>query len=191
MKKILHISKYYYPFRGGTEQIAQDIVKSLNGKYEQRVICFNHEHGSCNDFVDGVEVIRCGCIGKIASQSLSLSYGRSLKNAIMDFRPDVIIFHYPNPFVATFLLHYLPSDTKFVVYWHLDIVKQKIIGKFFVGQNWELIKRASVLIATSPLYIDGSYYLKSAKEKCKVVPNCINEKRFTETKESQELCDHI
>ena len=38
MKKVLHISKYYYPFRGGTEQIAQDCVNSLVGDYEQAFI---------------------------------------------------------------------------------------------------------------------------------------------------------
>ena len=27
--RILHISKYYYPFLGGTEQVARDMVKSL------------------------------------------------------------------------------------------------------------------------------------------------------------------
>lgn len=35
MKKILHISKYYYPFSGGTEQIARDVVLALKGEYEQ------------------------------------------------------------------------------------------------------------------------------------------------------------
>ena len=41
MKKILHISKYYYPFFGGTEQIARDVVLALKGEYEQKVIAFN------------------------------------------------------------------------------------------------------------------------------------------------------
>ena len=29
MARVLHISKYYYPFSGGTEQIARDIVVAL------------------------------------------------------------------------------------------------------------------------------------------------------------------
>lgn len=191
MKKILHISKYYYPFKGGTEQIAQDIVKSLNGIYEQKVICFNHERGNCNDVVDDVEIIRCGCIGKIASQSLSLSYGKMLKDIIERFMPDIIIFHYPNPFVAFYFMRYISSDVKLVVYWHLDIVKQKVIGKLFIRQNWNLVKRADVLIATSPLYIEGSSYLSTVKEKCKVVPNCINEQRLERTKKSEKMSNLI
>lgn len=55
MKKILHIAKYYYPFRGGTEQIAQDCVSAFKEDCEQKVICFNHETGDAKDTVDGIE----------------------------------------------------------------------------------------------------------------------------------------
>ena len=61
MKKILHISKYYYPFSGGTEQIARDCVLALKNKYEQKVIAFNDEKKDRIDIVDGIEVVKCGC----------------------------------------------------------------------------------------------------------------------------------
>ena len=93
MKRILHISKYYYPFVGGVEQIARDCVSALADSYEQKVICFNHEAGERIDTIDNVEVIRCGCFTKISSQSISLSYGRRLKSVIKSFRPDIVIFH--------------------------------------------------------------------------------------------------
>lgn len=41
MKRVLHISKYYYPFSGGTEQIARDVVLALKDGYEQKIIAFN------------------------------------------------------------------------------------------------------------------------------------------------------
>lgn len=104
MKRVLHISKYYYPFMGGTEQIAQYCVNSLKGDYDQKVICFNHENGDRKDFVDEIEVFRCGCIVRISSQSISLSYGKYLKTIFSSFHPDIVIFHYPNPFVAGILL---------------------------------------------------------------------------------------
>ena len=69
--RILHISKYYYPFLGGTEQVARDIVKVLlDTGVEQKVICFNEDASDgkiiCNhkeskkDVVDGVDIYRCG-----------------------------------------------------------------------------------------------------------------------------------
>ena len=35
MKKILHIGKYYYPFKGGTEQATRDSVNALKDDYLQ------------------------------------------------------------------------------------------------------------------------------------------------------------
>lgn len=194
MKKILHISKYYYPFRGGTEQIAQDCVNSLIGKYEQKVICFNTDKEDSVENVDGIEVIRCGVFTTIASQGLSRTIGRNLKEIITSFNPDIIIFHYPNPFVASYLLRFIPSRCKLVVYWHLDIVKQRFLKNFFWGQNKELVRRSDILIATSPQYVEGSPWLSSARTKCRVIPNCINAERLiitpTVAKKAQEIREY-
>lgn len=190
-KRILHVSKYYYPFRGGTEQIAQDCVNALKNDYEQKVICFNHEKGDRQDYVDDIEIIRCGTFAKISSQSLSLTYERNFRKVIKSFNPDIIVFHYPNPFVAAILLRNIPKSTKLVTYWHLDIVKQKILGKLFTNQNKQLIKRSNVIIATSPNYVEGSPYLSKTKDKCVVVPNCINVERLELTDEINRLSDFI
>ncbi len=183
MKRVLHISKYYYPFRGGTEQVAQDCVKALDGKYEQKIICFNDEYLDKRDRIDGVEVMRCGVFATLSSQGLSLSVGKCLKVLLDSFNPNIVIFHYPNPFVARYLLKYISSSTKLVIYWHLDIVKQKFLKNFFIGQNKKLVERANVIIATSPNYVEGSPWLRTAKDKCVVVPNCINVERLQSTPE--------
>ena len=184
--KVLHISKYYYPFSGGTEQIARDAVVALKDVpgCEQLVFAFDHgtpkESKDSRDVVDGIDVIRCRCFAKISSQSISMSYGRRLREAIDEFKPDVVILHYPNPFGTKYLLKLLKNkpEIKLVTYWHLDIVKQKILKMFFNGQNRRLIERSSKLIATSPNYVEGSPWLSSAPDKCVVVPNCINENRL-------------
>lgn len=191
MKHILHISKYYYPFRGGTEQIAQDCVNALAGQYEQKVICFNDSKENETDEVDGVEVVYCGTFATISSQGLSISFSGKLKSVIDSFKPDIIIFHYPNPFVARYLLKYIPRSCKLAIYWHLDIVKQKVLRRFFVGQNKKLVERADLLIATSPTYAEGSPYLSVAKEKCKVVPNCINVERLQSSPEVDTKAEEI
>lgn len=191
MRRVLHISKYYYPFRGGTEQTAQDCVNTLKGKYEQKVLCFNDGKEDRVDCVDEVEIIRVGCFTKISSQSLAYSYGKLLKKVVDEFSPDIIIFHYPNPFAAAYLLKIIPDTCKLVVYWHLDIVKQKILKRFFEGQNKRLILRADILISTSPSYVEGSRYLSSAREKCKIVPSCINEHRLQVTPEVEAKAKQI
>ncbi len=192
MKRILHISKYYYPFSGGTEQIARDCVCALKDDYEQKVIAFNDKKGDLIETIDEVEVYKCGCFVKIASQSLSMSYDKILKKLLSEFKPDIIIFHYPNPFVAAILLKELKDDNiKLVVYWHLDIIRQKFLKIFFNGQNRALLKRADKIIATSPNYIEGSEWLQSARDKCVIVPNCINVERMRITPEIIKRAESI
>ena len=191
MKKILHISKYYYPFIGGVEQVARDAVRALQGKFEQKVLCFDHDNSEKQNIVDDVEVIRCKCLCKLFSQSISLEFARKFKDLLKTFNPDYIVFHYPNPFVASILLKIIPKETKLVLYWHLDITRQKILGKIFHPQNLALLKRADKIIATSPNYIEGSKYLSRFKSKCIVVPNCIDEKRLEKTPKAIELAEKI
>lgn len=193
MKKVLHISKYYYPFIGGVEQIARDCVNALKGNYEQKVVCFQHSKdcGDTVESIDGVDVIRCKCQMKISSQSISFSYPKRLKQLIKEFCPDYIFFHYPNPFVSHYLLKNDLAKTKLIVYWHLDITKQKILGKLFHGQNIRLLREAHKVVATSPNYIEGSPYLSQFKEKCVVIPNCINENRLEVTEKAQKMAEKI
>ena len=203
MKKILQISNYLYPNIGGIEQVARDIANAIsaNPDLEQKIICFNetardNDHicrreETVYDTVDGVEVIRCGCITKKASQSISLTFGRELKKVLRDFDPDIVIFHYPNPFQAAYLLRYLKDDTKLVLYWHLDIVKQKMLGKLFRGQNKRLINRADRIIAASPQHIDGSPYLSGIKDRCEILSYCIDERRLVITDEIRRRAEAI
>lgn len=195
MRKVLQISKYYFPFLGGTEQVARDIAQALNhyDDVEQKIICFNEDakldgyvnhHGkTLCEKVDGVEVIRCGYVAKYASQALSLTYSKELKKVIKDFNPDLIILHYPNPFVTYFLLKYIQFHCKLVVYWHLDITKQKFLKHLFDGQNKELIARSSKIIGATPIHVNESAYTTYMGDKRYVLPYAIDEKRLVISEE--------
>ena len=188
--RILQIPNYQYPNIGGIEQTSRDISNILSTipNVEHKTICFNED--ACDgeyvcrrketivDIVDDYEVTRCGCIAKVASQSISLTYPKELFRLIKNFKPDIVIFHYPNPFVASFLLPMLPKFCKFIVYWHLDIVKQKLLGKLFKIQNERICKRADNIISTSPNYVEGSMFLSKYKEKVTVIPSCIRPEKM-------------
>lgn len=201
MKRLLQIPNYFYPHIGGIEQVARDIADALRQPdagpglpeaalpaLEQRIICFNEDAAdgglacrrgqTVRELVDGLEVTRCGCFAKLASQSLSLGYPAQLKKLLRKFGPDTVIFHHPNPFVASFLLPLLPKATRLVVWWHLDITKQKRLKKLFHRQTLRLLRRADLIVATSPNYIEGSPYLQAVRDKCLTVPNCIRPERL-------------
>lgn len=192
--KILHISNYYYPHIGGIEETAKNCVFSLkdNENIEQKVFCFNSEKDNSVDCIDDIAIIRVGSFIKISSQPLSFSYKKMLKTTINDFCPNLIIFHFPNPFGSHYLLKILKKyRCKLIVYYHLDIYKQKILGKFFKRQTRKLLTKADKIIATSPNYLNASPFLQKFKEKSVIIPSCINNDKliFNETNEldAQEI----
>lgn len=178
MKKILHISKYYYPYFGGIEDVVHSIVTELRDKYEQRVICFNHEKsGTIRIMDDGIEIIRVQTTVTINSQPVSLSYLHMLRAEIEDFKPDVIHIHFPNPLIGFYLL-LLDYNAKLVIHWHSDIIGKNYLYGLYRPLEKRILKRADVIITTSPQYIECSKPLQPFADKVQVLPNVVNEEKL-------------
>ncbi|WP_278372288.1 glycosyltransferase [Segatella bryantii] len=175
--KILHISKYYYPFLGGVENICKDLVEHMP-QHRTSVVCFSDDKVDKVDEVNGHRVYRIGSLVNIARQSLSTSYKDGLKWAILSEQPDIIHFHWANPFPAFLLRMIIPANVKLIVHWHMDIVRQWYL--YWAVKPWEkwLIRRADRIIVTSPQYRDASKPLKNVKDKVNIVPNCIEEEKL-------------
>ena len=150
--KILHISKYYYPYIGGVENICKYIVEG-DTEHETAVVCFNEDNKDVIDEVNGHKVYRVATWINVARQALSLSYFPMLRKAIKEFKPDLIHFHWANPFPAAVLLAVMPKNVKLVIHWHMDIIKQKRIYPFIKPIETALLKRAESMF-TVPKMIE-------------------------------------
>ena len=190
-KRILQLSNYYPPEIGGIEKIAQAISDSVKDKFDVCVLCFTHDKASRTDIVDGVQVIRVGTQLKVASQQLSTLMNTEVKKQISEYDPDIVILHAPNPFLEWILLKNIKEKCKLVVYWHSDIVKQKIGNKLLSGLTDRLLKRARVIVATSPNYIEGSRFLRKYCRKCVVIPNCIDADQLQMSEKAKQIAEQV
>ena len=177
MKKILHVSKYFYPYYGGIEDVARTIVEELKPYYEQKIICFNHEKGTVYN-INGADVLRIGTTFTFASQPVSFKYRRLLQKTINEFKPDFIHLHLPNPLVATLILTLNLRGAKIITHWHADILGQKSFYPFYQPFEKKILEKSYKIITTSELYKQYSLPLKPFLDKTSILPNTINEHKF-------------
>lgn len=171
-RKILHISKFYPPYSGGLEDVCKNVAESVT-EYEQMVFCFNDGPDDVDEMINGVRVYRVGMWREVCRQPISFHMGVMLSRVLHNYKPDIVHLHCPNPLATLLLLMKLDKKTKLVVHWHSDIVVQKFLHMLFSPIEDYLLKRANVLIATSPNYVLGSELLRRHESKCRVVPNTV------------------
>lgn len=60
--------------------------------------------------------------------AIYLFKNRARNEKIMkSFDPNIVIFHYPNPYEATFLLPYLKKNIKFVLHCHIYVMRFELV----------------------------------------------------------------
>ena len=171
--RILQVGKFY-PILGGVEKVMYDLMCGLS-----------HLNISCDMLcaaVDGKGFIkqinehaRLFCthsLCKKAATMISPAMIATLRKRCNEY--DIIHVHHPDPMaaLALFLSGY---KGKVVLHWHSDIVKQRWLLKAYLPlQNW-LIRRADCIVGTSPVYLEGSPFLKKVQDKTVCLPIGIEE----------------
>ena len=176
-KTILQIAKYYYPVEGGIETVTKYLGEGLTA-FDQVVVCFSQDGITRLDTVNGVKVYRIASSMNIASQDIAFSYYHYLKKIIYEEQPDIILLHCPNPFLYPITAKLTPKDVKLVLLWHSDILGKGILYKMIKQFEKVILRKADLILATSPNYIHPSSPIYDWRDKTKVVANGIIKSDF-------------
>lgn len=166
--KVLHLGKFFPPYKGGIETVTYDIYSEINAKIsdiQADVLCFSDSSNSTS--LNGGKVTYSKVIGVFFSLPISLDY---VVNWVrMRNKYEIIHVHFPNPLAAACLVLF-PSKAKLVVHWHSDIVKQKLL-KYLVNvfQN-AVLRRCEAIVLTSKRYLEFSDDLVPYTHKSVVIP---------------------
>ena len=193
-QKVLHITKHYPPYIGGTEALCHDTCSALKNDCDQLVFAFNDKKETVREVYDGVEVIRVGLRANIASQPIGRKYGKLLYETIRDYKPDIIHFDYPNPYGAHYFLKAIKKlkwNGKFILFWVMDIIKQKKIEWLFRKQTITLINKADIVQMLSPVYNKGTSYLPYYKKDYRVLAPRVGDARLVVTSEQKKKANQI
>ena len=190
-KTILHISKYYHPYIGGIETLVKSMAEGLT-EYRNIVICFATDGKDTVDIINGVTVYRVTVNFSIMSQDVAIGYYRTLKKLIAEYKPQYAHVHCPNPYVYPLVLKAIHPDTKLILHWHSDILSKGIVYRLVKPFESAILKRADLIVTTSPNYIHPSSPIYQYKGKTSVVQSGIvldnfnlkdgDERRITEIK---------
>ena len=167
--KVLQVGKFY-PIRGGVEKVEYDLMLGLSNQGVRcDMLCAStedhpeatiHLNEFATMFVMPTQI-------NAAATKLAPKMIMKLRKIAKDY--DIIHIHHPDPMacLALFLTNF---KGKVVLHWHSDILKQKTLLRLYKPlQDW-LIKRADIIVGTTPVYVQQSKFLRSVQNKVDYIP---------------------
>lgn len=163
--RVLHVGKFYPPFRGGMESHLQLLSEELQHRVELRVVVSSATRQASREQINGVDVTRLATPIRFAGASIS----RGMVKCIAESNADIVHLHLPNP---TAILAYLASGRRgpLVATYHSDIVRQAILGAGFAPILRRFLDQCSAIIVASPNYLESSASLRRFRTRCQVIP---------------------
>lgn len=189
-KTILHISKYYYPYLGGIETLVKSLAEGMT-EYRNVVVCFSTEGMDSTEEMDGVMVHRVKVNFSLMSQDVAFGYYHTLRHLMAEYQPRYVHVHCPNPFIYPIVLKTIHQDTKLILHWHSDILSKGAAYWLVKPLETAILRRADLIVATSPNYIHPSSPIFSYKEKAGVVQSGIITADFDLREEDEKRISRI
>jgi rhamnosyl/mannosyltransferase len=171
--RLLHVGKYYPPYRGGMERVLQDLCETHAAKAQVSALVIDSGHGPPEEEVSGVRVIRSRCMGAPLSVPIVPGFVRWLRRE----RADVIVHHEPNPIALLSYLAARPSGA-FVIWFHSDIIRQRLFYGLYRPFLRAAFRRAQAIVVASPNHVRYTPALQEFVHKCCVIPYGIDTARF-------------
>ena len=171
---MLHVYRTYFPdTQGGLEETVRQICRSTKSlQIRHRIFTLSPDPTPPVIHFPEVDVYRYPLTVEVASCGMSLS-------GISGFRKlvkwaDIVHYHYPWPYAD--LLHLICSVSKpCIVSYQSDIVRQKILLKFYLPLQVRFLESVRKIVATSPNYLKSSPILPLYSDKITVIPNGLDE----------------
>lgn len=166
--KVLQVGKFY-PVRGGVEKVMYDLMTGLSeAGIDCDMLCAGLEGDNREVALNAqARLLICKSWFKLAATMISPAMIGRLRNICGQY--DIIHVHHPDP-MACLALFCSGYKGKVVLHWHSDILKQKFLLQLYRPlQNW-LIRRADLIVGTTPVYLEESPFLMNVQQKTACVP---------------------
>jgi glycosyltransferase involved in cell wall biosynthesis len=177
--RINHIFKTYFPdTQGGIEETIRQLAtytSTVHGVENYIYTVSSKPHSSPIRMDEGV-VVQYKQNLDVASTPMSASFARNFREIMSS--ADIIHFHFPWPFAEVLYLASSVKTARTIVTYQSDIVKQRIIKKFYNPMLKMFLKRVDLIVPSTQNLLDSSLDLAPFRSKCSPIPNFIDRSRF-------------
>lgn len=170
--KVLHVYKSSMPENfGGVETVIDSIIMSSK-KYgiDSNVLSISNNKSSTVKF-NNYFVHQIKDDFTLYSCPFSIEFLFTLKRLSTQF--DLIHYHFPWPYMD-FCHFFLRVKTPYILTYHSEIVKQKILKIVYLPLMNLFLSSAKKIIFTSPNLMHSNKFFKYYKNKCCVIPIGLN-----------------
>jgi glycosyltransferase involved in cell wall biosynthesis len=168
--RILMVNKFYPPDIGGVETIvAQYAQAAKSAGHDVEVLACHSQRGlptQTKEYADGIRVTRCYSLGTVWSMPIAPAF--LLRYLAMYRAFDLVHFHEPFPLGTLAAICTLTK--KYVITWHSDIVRQRLVKPFVQSLQWLACRSATLITTTSPALARSSAVLRRFAGKVRVIP---------------------
>lgn len=165
--KILFLGKYdFSSLAGGIERYVHQLRTHLPPSYQNINLVSNTE----NKTIYNKGVIKVRSLGRVASTSICPSMPWILRKLLQKEKPDIIHIQFPDPMAHLSYLLCSNIQSKLVISWQSDIVKQKRILKFYQPFLNAFFKKVDAVIVHSETLKTSKQLSVIPKNKIHVIP---------------------
>lgn len=165
--KILQLGKFH-PIRGGVEKVMLDLTTGLSARgITCDMLCAATRGSYTIRLNDRARIIAVRSLANVKATMMSPAMIVRLRRICRQY--DIIHIHHPDP-MAALALRLSGFKGKVVLHWHSDILRQRQLLRLIKPLQTWLLKRADVIVTTSPPYLEQSPWLAPYRDKCQCVP---------------------
>jgi rhamnosyl/mannosyltransferase len=171
--KILHVYKSYYPYTfGGIEKFIDTLctntaARGIKNELVTTAPCDEITYDKSAHLTKSFYPVTVDKFSCPMSLSLLKDFRAKVKNT------DIIHFHFPWPF-ADFMKLVAHIKKPYIVTYHSDIIRQKLIMPIYFPLMKHFLSRANKIVATSENYVKSSSILKHFPHNVDVIPIGLN-----------------
>lgn len=179
--KILHVGKYFPPYRGGMETVLENLVEGLlDAGVQVNTVVSSQDTTDSLSTIRGPEsgnegqLIRTARAGNFNSQPLNLTLISQLRRQLDTFKPDLVHLHLPNPLAVlawSGLSQWYGSKLPPLAIWyHADITRQRWGAKLVRPLIQKALGQCAGICVSTETLGQNSVCLQNFASKIEVIP---------------------